>query len=176
VGGTDDGCRLCPIESSRSRGRFRASRAGRASVAVCVQPGFASGSWFRCQPKPVPARLDLEWSSRSRGRSKTSLLLSRFEDNPSRSFGCPTPPVDGFRRGGVDVFPLCASRVETFDARLSSMANDCSWADDLHLTERTLEIAAFESLKCVRRTPRRGRDSWRITRPHIVSGMATYRA
>lgn len=43
-----------------------------------------------------------------------------------------------------------------FGLRLSSIAPDCSWADDLHLTERTLEIAAFESLKCVRRNPRRG--------------------
>lgn len=103
----------------------------------------------RCHPSSYPQDRVSSGALVPASAPRPAFCLSRLEDDPGLSLDVRRPPIEipkGRRRRRS---PL-ASRVEAFDARLSSMAPDCSWADDLHLTERTLEVAAFESLKCIR--------------------------
>ena len=175
MGGTDDGCRLAPL---RARGRVDVSSfSGRSRFpwrfALCQD--LRADRDFGANRSPFPQGHVSSGAPVPAGAPRPAFCLSRSEDDPSRSSDARRPPFVIFRRGAVDAIPL-ASRGEAFGARLSSMAPDCSWADDLHLTERTLEVAAFESLKCFRLETPEGRDSWRATRSHVVSGMATFQA
>jgi hypothetical protein len=76
---------------------------------------------------------------------------------------------------GVDAVASLAGRGAAFGLRLSSMAPDCSWADDLHLTERTLEVRSLRIPEALSAVTPVGRDSWRATRLHVFSGVATFR-